>query len=199
MVTKRAARQRVTALPARRLFTADEYQRMGVAGVFRPDERLELLEGVIVCMSPIGARHQRWVDWLARWFHLRVGDVAIVRTQGSFRMNDGSEPQPDLLLLRYRDDFYGAAPPGPKDVLLLIEVSDTTLRFDHDTKLPLYAAAGIVEVWIADVERERVLVYRAPQDGKYTQQTIVRRGGTLTPAAFPDLILPLNDLLGPRL
>ena len=112
MVVKQPAQERAhaaAAAPERRLFTADEYQQMGVAGVLRPDERLELLEGVIVCMSPIGTRHQQWVDWLTRWLILGLRDTAIVRVQGSFRMNTGSEPQPDLLVLRYRDDFYGGA------------------------------------------------------------------------------------------
>jgi Uma2 family endonuclease len=113
-------------------------------------------------------------------------------------MYDGAEPQPDLLLLRYRDDFHANALPSPADVLLLVEIADTSLAHDRDEKLPRCAAAGISEVWIEDLAGDRLLVYREPRDGRYTKAEILERGGSVSPVAFPDRALPLDEMLGPR-
>ncbi len=197
MVAKQA-RKPTTAVPQleRRRFTADEYERLIEAGILREDERLELWAGEIVCMSPIGRRHQARVAWLNDRFAHATRDRAIVWVQGSFRIDGGWEPQPDVLLLRRRDDFYESALPGPADVLLLIEVADTSLEYDRDTKLPRYAAAGIVEVWIEDLPGDRLLVYREPKDGRYLTALTLGRGETIAPLAFPELALALDDLLG---
>ncbi|HZQ34913.1 MAG TPA: Uma2 family endonuclease [Dehalococcoidia bacterium] len=111
-------------------------------------------------------------------------------------MQQGSEPQPDLVLLRPRDDLYESGLPGPDDVLLLIEVADTSLAYDRDDKLPLYAAAGIIEVWIEDLPGDRLFVHREPQDGRYRTALTLTRGDAITPLAFPELSLSLDDLLG---
>lgn len=198
MVAKRARPPESAATVQRRRFSADEYERLVAAAILRDDERLELWEGDILCMSPIGKRHQSRVAWLNDRFVAATHGRAIVWVQGSFRMHDGSEPQPDLLLLRYRDDFYANALPGPDDVLLLVEVAETSLTHDRDEKLPRYAAAGIVEVWIEDLPGDRLPVYREPRDGRYAKTEILRRGGTISPIAFPTLVLAVDELLGPR-
>ncbi|MDQ2805613.1 MAG: Uma2 family endonuclease, partial [Chloroflexota bacterium] len=133
--------------PLRRLFTVAEYQQMGEIAIFHPDERTELIAGEIFSMAALGFRHGACVDELTEQIILQLGKVVRVRTQGSFYLDGGSQPEPDLLVLRRRDDGYGTSLPQPADVLLLIEVSDTTLVHDRKVKLPLYAAAGIAEVW----------------------------------------------------
>ena len=180
---------------AHRRFTVDEYHRMGEAGILREDDRVELIEGEILEMAAIGGRHAACVNDLAEWFITRLAGRAIVSIQNPVRLPPSSEPEPDLMLLRARADRYREALPGPEDVLLIAEVADTTLHYDRGTKLPLYAAAGIAEVWLVDLERRRVLVYRRPADDMYGETAIAEQG-TLTPLAFPDLALPLADILG---
>ena len=184
-----------TAVPAPRLFTVDEYERMAETGILRPDERVELLAGVIYAMAAMGSRHAAGVRDIDDWFHLRLGNRAIVSVQCPIRLGEFGEPEPDIAILRLRQDRYREAHPGPADVLLAIEVSDSSLSFDRGVKLPQYAAAGIPEVWIVDLNRRRVLVYREPRDGRYVQTSIVARGGALSPLAFPDLTLKLADVL----
>jgi len=143
----------------RRLFTAEEYFRMGEAGILQEDDRVELIEGEIVEMSPIGSRHAACVNRLVKLFVREVGDSGIVGAQNPVLLPDYSGPQPDVAVLRLREDFYAEAHPTPGDVLLLIEVSDTTLRYDREVKLPLYALAGILEVWIVDLQNGEILTY----------------------------------------
>ena len=187
-----------SVVPARRRFTVDEYYRMARAGILHEDDRVELLEGEIVQMAPIGSRHQAWVDYLAEWFITRLVGRAIVRIQGPIRLSSGSEPEPDIALVSPRPDRYTRSHPGPADVFLIVEVADTSLAYDRDVKLPRYAAAGIAEVWIVDLEaeNERVLGYRSPHAGRYQHAATVERGSTLSPQAFPDLILPVGELVG---
>jgi Uma2 family endonuclease len=180
----------------RRHFTVDEYYCMAKAGVLREDERVELLDGEIIEMSPIGGRHAGCVDDLGEWFILRLAGRARVRVQNPVRLSSGSEPEPDIVLVRPRPDRYRQNHPRPEDILLIIEVSDSTLDYDRDTKLPFYAAACIPEVWIWDLNGERVLVYREPHDGQYRRSSVIERGGVLSPKAFPDLELLVDDILG---
>lgn len=180
----------------RRRFTVDEYECMGRAGILHEDDRVELLDGEVIVMAAVGSRHVACVMDLAEWFTLRSTGRARVSVQNPVRLSSGSEPEPDIAILRLRPDRYIQALPGPEDVLLLIEVADTSLRYDRETKLPLYAAAGIPEVWIVDLESERVLVYRSPRGGGYQYAAVVERGGTLTPESFPALVLPIDDILG---
>ncbi len=186
------------ALPARRLFTVDEYYRMAEAGILRRDDRVELLEGEIFRMASIGSRHARCVGFLTEWFmdHLPREQV-MVRSQSPVRLNDRSEPEPDLALLKRRSNQYDDSLPGPADVLLLVEVSHTTLRFDRETKLPIYAAAAIQEVWIVDLEGRRVEVFRQPEGRDYRETVTLTDEHMLSPGAFPDLSLPVKQLLGP--
>ena len=198
MVTKRAAGARVAAAPARRLFTVEEYHRMGEVGVLAENERIELIEGEIFCMSPIGTPHTWVVVLLNKWFSKWLPDDVFILVQDAIHLGPRSEPEPDLVIVRARPRAFSTPRPGPQDILLLVEVSSSSLRYDLEVKLPLYAAAGIVEVWIIDLDGRRALVCRAPRDGAYTQQHVVESGGALIPTAFPDLALPLNDLLGTR-
>jgi len=180
----------------RRRFTADEYQRMGQVGILSEDDRLELLEGEIVEMAPIGSRHQATVDRLNKLFSSRAADEAMVRVQGPVRLGEDSEPQPDLILLRRRSDFYAAAHPGPDDVLLLVEVSDSSIEYDREVKVPLYARHGIVEVWLVGLEAGVVEVYRGPTAQGYQEVSEIQRGQRLSSEAFPQLELTVDEILG---
>ncbi|HEY7295299.1 MAG TPA: Uma2 family endonuclease [Dehalococcoidia bacterium] len=181
-----------------RRFTLEEYERMVEAGIFDEDERIELLDGRIVYMAPIGLRHAACVGDAHEWFSVRLHGRAIIHSQSPVAVPPGAEPQPDLLILRYRADRYRGRRPQPDDVLLLIEVADSSLAIDRSKKLPLYAAAGIPETWIFDLNGDRALVHREPRNGIYTNVIVVERGGTLSPLAFPELVLPLDEILGPR-
>lgn len=177
--------------------SADQYQRMGEVGVLGEDDRVELLEGELYEMAPIGDWHNSGVDSLTTGFAGEASrQQAIVRVQGSFRLSSGSEPQPDILVLRFRPDFYRTSPVGPEDVLLVVEVADSSLDFDRSVKLPLYAQAGIPEVWIVNRKDDRFEVYRDPQDGRYRSVTVAGRGDRLSPLALPDLSIEVSQVLG---
>jgi Uma2 family endonuclease len=184
-------------LLTRRRFTVDEYHRMGQAGILPEDSRIELIAGDIVVREPVGAYHAGTVDRLTRLWTLRLGDQAIVRIQNpvQFREHD-TELQPDVMLLRPRGDFYTTAHPVAADVLLLIEVGDTTLRLDRRVKIPLYARVGIAEVWLVDLTTDRVERYLVPEGDRYRDITVVERGQRLTPLAFPDATVTVDDLVG---
>lgn len=181
----------------RRLFTVDEFEQMESAGIFHPEERLELIEGEFFEMSPTGDRHDYFVD---RLNYLLTGEElrnkAIVRVQSPVKISFFSAPQPDLTLFKYREDFYRHGRPTPADVLLVIEVSDTTQRHDRGKKALLYARHGIPEYWLFDLRENRVEVYRKPSPEGYKQVFHVERDETLFPEAFPDFSLPLNELFG---
>lgn len=178
----------------KRRFTVDEYHRMGVAGILKPDDRVELIDGEIVQMSPIGSRHAACVAFLTQLFVTAVGRRAIVQVQNPVRLGDRSEPQPDLMLLKPKADFYASGHPGPSDVLLLIEVADTSAASDRETKLPLYARAGIVEFWLVNLEKHQTEVYWDPQGDTYASSRIHSQGTSVSPRAFPDICIAV-DLL----
>jgi Uma2 family endonuclease len=180
----------------RHRFTADEYHQMAEAGVLRDDDRVELIEGEIVDMTPIGPRHSAVVNRLTHALVRGCGDRAIVQIQASIRLGLHSEPQPDVALLRPRSDFYESATPGPESVLLLIEVADTSLPYDRGVKLRLYARAGIREVWLVDLVRNQVEVHREPAQEGYQRSEIHGPGDPLVPVALPELSLLPAELLG---
>jgi Uma2 family endonuclease len=180
----------------RRLFTVEEYYRMAEAGIISTGERLELIEGEVVAMAAIGSRHAACVDRLNYFLSQRVGGRALVRVQNPIRLDQFSEPQPDIALLRPRADFYAFAHPGPADVFLVVEVADTSAGFDRDVKIPLYARAGIPEAWLVDLTGDYVMVYRKPSVQVYQDVQRLQRGQSLSPEAFPDLILAVEDILG---
>lgn len=166
----------------RHRLTVEEYYRMGEVGILAPDARVELVEGEIIDMPPIGSRHAGTVDQLTHLLAKTVGDEAIVRVQSPVRLDEYSEPEPDVTLLRPRADFYKSSHPVARDVLLLIEVAESTLRYDLEVKVPLYARHGISEVWVVDLEHGRLARYRDPRDGEYTE---VDRPDLRTPLEVP--------------
>jgi len=180
----------------RRLFTTAEYHRMAEAGVLNEDDRLELIDGEILEMSPIGPRHAACVMRLTRVFSQKLGEQAIVSTQNPIQLSERSEPQPDLALLRPRTDFYASAHPTAGEVLLLVEVAETSVEYDRQVKVPLYARSGIPEVWLADLNQQRIVVHRDPTPAGFATVRVVRREETIRPAAFPDLTVAVADILG---
>ena len=181
--------------PAEHRFTVDEYNCLIEAGILTEDDQVELIEGEIVQMSPIGKRHQACVDRLTVLFVRYAGQAAMVRIQGPIQLGN-SQPQPDVALLRPRDDYYAADLPDATDVLLTVEVSEVTLRSDHRVKLPLYAKAGVPEVWIVDLKGEIIEVYAEPAGGKYQVTRQFGRGETLTLADIPQFSVRVEDILG---
>jgi Uma2 family endonuclease len=179
---------------SRRRLTANEFERIAETGIFDEDPRIELLDGELLQMAPIGAPHVLCVIRVSNGIMPKVVGRALVSVQSSFRLSDFSEPQPDIAIIRDRD--YGNALPQAEDVFLIIEVSDTSLRYDRDDKLPRYAAAGIPEVWIADVARKRLTIYRDPSPDGYRQVLTLTRRATISPLAFPDLVLRWEDIFG---
>jgi Uma2 family endonuclease len=183
----------------KRRFTVEEYYKMADAGIFTENDRVELLDGEIVEMTPIGSSHAAVVDRLTKLFSRLVGEAALVRVQGPIRLSEHSEPQPDLALLKPRPDFYARAHPIPKDVLLVVEVAETSVGIDRKVKIPLYAKAGISEVWLVDVDEERVAVYRKLSSRGYDEVQRLRRGRSISPQALLDLKLSVSGVLGPEL
>lgn len=186
----------VVRAPERRKLSVDDYHRMGDAGILHEDERVELLDGELYEMPPIGDGHAGRVNRGDHFFNRRVGEDAIVSVQNPIRLSDFSEPQPDIVLLRPQADFYATRTPEPADVLLLVEVADSSLSFDRLRKLPRYAAAGIIEVWIVNLVDEQIEVYREPVGEQYTIRTIHGRGETLFPVALPDVGIRVEEILG---
>ena len=182
--------------PTRHRITVEEYKRMIAANVWPEDERLELIEGELVRMSPINAPHAAAVKRLTELLRDQLGKRALVGVQDPIVLDDQSEPEPDISVLRRRADYYADAHPSPADVLLIIEVSDTTLENDRDVKAHLYARAGIPETWVVDLNGDRVIVFRDLEGGEYTRMESVRRGAEITPTAFPDITLRVDDILG---
>ncbi len=178
----------------RRRFTVHDYHRMGEAGILHEDDRVELIEGEIVEMTAIGTRHFSCVNRLNRLLVMSVGEDAVVSVQNPVRLDEYTEPQPDLTVIRPRD--YRLSLPGPEDVLLLIEVSDTTLAYDRNVKLPLYARAGIREVWIADLAGEIVERHTDPSGHSYRHTERARREDRIECPALPDLTLTADDVFG---
>ncbi len=181
---------------SRRRFTVDEYHRMLEAGILGEDDRVELINGEVVEMAPIGSRHAACVKRLNTLFALQVRDRAIVGIQDPIRLGEFSEPQPDITLLRPRPDYYAAGHPTSEDVLLVIEVAETSAEYDRQVKVPLYARAGIPEVWVVDLAGEAVEVYREPAGNSYRQMRRLGRGETVSPEALPNLALAVDDILG---
>jgi Uma2 family endonuclease len=180
----------------RRRFTVHEYHRMAEAGILHEDDRVELIEGDIVEMTPIGSRHAACVTELTRLLVPLVGDQARVSPQNPLRLGERLEPQPDISVLNVREEGYFGKLPGPEDVLLLIEVSDTTLSYDRGVKLPLYARVGIPEVWIVDLVGEVIERHTDPSGDGYRNSKRARRGETMESAALPELALRVDAVLG---
>jgi Uma2 family endonuclease len=179
----------------RRRFTVDEYHLMGDAGVFHPGERVELIDGAIVDMTPIGRRHATAHRRSVRSFHRLVGERALIDSQDPVVIGEFGEPQPDVVLLRPRPDDYLSAHPMPADVLLVVEIVDSSLEYDRRVKLPMYAKAGIPEAWVENLIDGVVEVCTEPGPDGYRTVRVARRGETVRPTAFPDVEIPVAELL----
>lgn len=184
---------------ARRQFNVAEYHRMAEVGILCEDDRVELLDGEIWQMSPIGSRHIACVNRLTAVISRQIDQSAVIMSvQNSIQLDDYSEPQPDLTLLRMQPDFYAEALPTAADVLLLIEVADTPLEYDRRIKLPRYAQAGIPEVWIVDLAENSVRVYTQSFEDSYQVIQQLRRGQTAVATRIAGLAVSVNDMLGSK-
>lgn len=180
----------------RRQCSVADYHRMAETEILRENERVELIGGDVIQMPRIEAPHAACVDRLNMFITPTMGGSAIVRVQGPIQLDDYSEPQPDLALLRVRDDFYRDGHPLPIDVLLVIEVADSSLLYDRNTKLPVYARAQIPEVWLVSVPDERIERYSEPVNGIYQTIQIVQRGQAVVSTVLPALTIAADTIFG---
>ena len=180
---------------ARHQFTVDEYHRMAEVGLLTEDSRVELIDGEVVDMSPIGRRHAVRVSYRSRICTQRLGDVAFVWSQNPIRLSEHSEPEPDVTLLRPRSDFYEGKDPTAEDVLLLIEVADSSVEYDRRVKAHLYARHNIPEYWLVNLVEGHVVVYRDPTPAGYRAVHTARPGEDVCPIAFPDLAIAVDEIL----
>ena len=185
----------MSSLITRRPFTVVDYFHMVDAGILQEDDRVELIRGEVLAMSPIGPEHNAAVARANRALVNAVGEKAIVWIQNSTQLDDFSAPQPDIVLLKPKEDFYASRLPGPGDMLLIVEVADSSLRYDCKIKTELYAEAGISEYWIADIQNDCVFVYSRPDGKAYKATRRINRGEQLTPELLPDCGIQVDDLL----
>ncbi len=182
---------------ARRALTVAEYHRMGEVGILTERDRVELIEGELIAMSPIGSEHSGTVNALNRMLVLAVGDRGVVAVQNPVQLDDLSEPEPDFAVLKPREDDYRKATPRPEEVLLIIEVADSSLAYDRAVKRSLYARHGIPEFWIVNLVAGEVEVCRTPSGDRYASVSRVGRESTLEPELLPGAAIPVAALLGP--
>jgi Uma2 family endonuclease len=179
-----------------RRFTVKEYHQMNQAGILSEDDRVELINGEILEMSPIGTRHATCVRRLINLLVQILGQAAIIDAQNPIILNNFSEPQPDITLLKSRADFYASGHPQPEDILLLIEVADSTIEYDREIKIPLYANHEIAEVWLVDIDQQIITVYCQPSAEGYRKIDKFERGQTLFISYFPDIKIKIEQILG---
>jgi Uma2 family endonuclease len=179
-----------------RRFTVDEFERMGQAGILTEDDRVELIEGKIVEMTPIGPAHAVCVTNLTYALMAALGQSAIVRVQNPIVIPEHNEPEPDVAVVRPRSDLYQNGHPRPEDIHFIVEVADSTLAYDRDEKVPVYARAGIPEVWLVDLEHRVVIVHRDVASSGYTTSRTHHRSDRIAPLAFPDQSIALVEVLG---
>lgn len=178
-------------------FSVKDYYRMAETGVLSPDARVELLDGRIIDMSPIGPFHSSIVAQLSEVFYDTGKGRWIVFTQNPLHLDDHSEPEPDIMLLKRTSDYYKKAHPEAADVFLLVEVADASLYYDREEKLPAYGRAGVAEVWIVNLVQKELEIYRDPNFTGYGSKTILRPGQQAIPQAFPDVAVDVAELLKP--
>lgn len=180
----------------KRLINVDEYHRMAEAGILGPNDRVELILGEILNMSPIGSKHSAIVKRVTQLFVTAFLNKAIVQIQDPIQIKDFSEPEPDILLLKQREDFYYNQLPQPEDVFLLIEVADSTLDFDKNVKLPIYSEAGIKEYWIVDINNNQILIHSIPEGKLYKNIKIATASDHVNCSSFPNISIAVKDILG---
>ena len=190
-------RREIVAMLAakKRNFSVDDYYCLADEGILHEDDRIELIDGEIVVMSPINSPHASGVKAFNREFGMKVGDRAVVSVQDPIHLSDNTEPQPDIGLLRYRDDLYAGAHPTPDDILLLVEVADSSLERDREKARESYAKHGIPELWIANLRDEVIERYRNPTPDGYEDVEIFNRGDMISPDLLPDVEFAIDDLL----
>lgn len=179
----------------RRPITVAEYHRMGEAGILTHEDRVELIEGELIAMAPIGSNHSGTINSLNRALVQAAGDRGVVGVRNPVRLNNLSEPQPDFSIMKPRDDDYQHATPRPEEVLLLVEIADSSLGYDRTVKRSLYARHGIPEFWIVNLVAGEVEVCRGPEGDTYTSEVPVRRGGVLDILRLPGASIPVHALL----
>lgn len=177
-------------------FTVDEFHRMAETGILSPDDRVELINGEIVEMTPMGPRHASRTRAIRNWLDRLVGNEAVVSMQLPVSLGF-AEPYPDVSVARWREDLYEEAHPTPEQVLLLVEVADSTILFDRNVKREMYAQAGIAEYWVVDLPRDAVAVFRSPESGRYTETRDYRRGESFVSPALGGREVKVEDVLGP--
>lgn len=177
-------------------FSVEEYYQMFEAGVFGENARVELIDGEVFEMAAMGSRHAACIDRLNRLLSKLASQNTIVRVQCPIQLDDDSEPEPDVALLKFREDFYASGHPKPSDVLLAVEVSDTSLEYDTKVKLPAYARAGVPEVWVVDLNSDTIQIHSNPQTGEYRNTLRVRRGETFKAGSLSDTELAASNILG---
>jgi Uma2 family endonuclease len=180
---------------SKRLFTVHEYHRMVDAGILTEDDRVELIHGEILAMSPIGPPHNGAILRATQSLVRIVGDRAIVGVQGSVRLDEYDEPQPDLYLLRPRDDFYSSSHASQADIFLIIEMADSSLEYDQGIKMHLYAESRVPEYWVADIRNDRIVAYSDVHNNTYRSIRQFHRGDILTPQLLSDCRIPADALL----
>jgi len=184
------------ALPAPHLFSVEDYHKLAEIGVLKEDDRVELIRGEIIDMPLIGPDHAGSVDELGDLFRVTFDRSVIIRTQNPLSLASGSEPEPDLAVVRRRDDHYRSGHPVAADVHLVIEVADSSLEYDRDTKALLYAEDGMLEYWLVNLVDDLILVYRDPSPAGYRTVQALARGDVIRPLAFPDVAVAVSDVLG---
>ena len=184
----------MTVQIARRPFTVTDYARMRETGILREDDRVELIDGEVRLMSPIGPVHAAIVNRLTAFISRYMGDTVILSVQNPIQLHDYSEPQPDLTLLQPREDFYAHAHPRPDDVVLVIEIADTSIEYDRDEKIPHYADAGIAEAWLIDVSNQTIEQYTQPRIGGYRNKLIVAYDEIIIAQTLPQLQIPVEHI-----
>jgi Uma2 family endonuclease len=181
--------------PARHRLDVDAYYKMAEAGILTEEDRVELIDGEIIDMNPIGSPHASIAKRLNQLFARAAADgVVLVSIQDPLRLDAYNEPEPDLMLLRPRADFYRANHPSAADVLLVVEISESSLAYDRGTKLALYARFSVPEVWIVDLLGAAIEVYREPKEGGYSVRERLS-GGILAPALLPGVAIDVAALL----
>ena len=181
-------------MPKRRRFTVDEYFALAEAGILHEDERIELIDGEIIVMSPMGNPHRQSLNWVDLLLKEAFGRRVMVQVQATIVLNDATAPEPDIAVIHFRS-IADLVTVTPEEVYFLVEVADSSLAFDREVKLARYAAAGIPEVWIANLVNRRVEAHSNPVNGTYHNMLIVHAGATISPQAFPDITLAVSDFL----
>ncbi len=187
---------RVAFQPIRKKFTVNDFHKMMDVGILSEDGATEIIKGELVERMPIGSRHAAIVAKLSKLFEKRVGDESIIWSQNPIRLDEYNEPLPDVALLKLREDFYIGNNPRPKDVFLLAEVSDSTVRYDREEKILLYAQAGILELWLINVKREIIEIYTQPDKGNYRNIQIYQHGEFVRSTILPSLQIAVGEILG---